>query len=1056
MAKQDSKTQAPPPHPPEVLVVEASAGAGKTFELASRYLRLLLDPSLQAREIPLKNILAITFTNKACLEMKARILLFLKQLALDQFREEKDKENLLSKICVPAEHACEKAYLAMDEIIRRYNYFQVQTIDSFINAILSGCAFKLDLSSDFRIKNDLREYLAYSFDELIEQANEDPAVKAQFHRFLQHYLHLENRRSWFPKNDIIEIMGLLLGSRNSYGLPFAKFGKSIEQIRALRSHIRDMMLELIQDFPEGANGTSWGKFKKDFSDAVEAGAIDDYFNPFSKAQFPAKKDARIPGRANDLWKEIKNSIGQLYEWEAFTRYDPYIDIFQGVEKNFTRACRDDDVMFLAELNAKARDLFIFGSISVPELYYRLATQFRHFLIDEFQDTSVLQWQNVFPMVEEALATGGSLFYVGDKKQAIFRWRGGEVTLMEYLKRQLAAFNVKPRPLTSNFRSQKEIVEFNNAVFSPDNIRSMLGRAGELKSSFAKLGDGDIDEICAIFSNSHQTYKEKYSRGYVEVNSVDIADNEAARDYVRNEMYRRIAELTTRFRPADIAILCRSNDEVERVTSWLLEEKLPVESEKTLNIRENSLVKEIIAFLTFLNSPIDDLAFATFIMGDIFTHASGISNDRIRDFLFSVGSGSRHAARPYLYRTFRNAFPAAWERHVEGFFKTAGFVPLYELVITFLMKFSVLEHFPNAQGFVMKFLEVIKEQEEDNQNIARFLDYFADELPENLFVHVASSDSIRVLTIHKSKGLEFPVVIIPFFEINIRIGAGSDKRSGFVVDAHDEHLGLISLKQDYGKFSSCLAERYRMEYKKALIDELNNLYVASTRPRLELYIFVPARAGRELNIAGVLVPEDKRICGTAGPYPPQKDKQRPDTIRLGISQYKDWIGFLKDEFDDLSSVRDHDRMMRGTVLHAALAGVGNCAGCDPRMAVMHAIDRVRLQFPFFKEWVSAEQTLVRLVESEAARGFFIVPGGDVFTEREMVDTAGNTRRTDRLIVTARQVVIVDYKSSRAAGSFSADQIRSYAAILRSIYPGRQVRGVLVYLDDLSVEEVICSG
>lgn len=1037
-------------------VVEASAGSGKTYELASRYLRLLFDPSLQAGDIPLKNILAITFTNKACLEMKERILQFLKQLALDQFDEEKDKTTLLSKLEVPGDYASERAFHVMDGIIRRYNYFQVQTIDSFINAILSGCAFKLDLSSDFRIKNDYREYLAYSFDELIEQAHGAADVKEQFHRFLQNYLHIENRRSWFPKDDIIEIMGLLMASRNSYGLKFQKYGKGLQEIRSLRSSIREMMLDILRQFPDGANMVTWGKFKKDFNDAVDISAIDEFFNPFSKDTFPARRGARIPGRINELWGRVKDSIIELYEWEAHSRYDPYIGIFEGVEENFRRVCREDDVMFLAELNARARDLFIFGSISVPELYYRLATQFRHFLIDEFQDTSILQWKNIYPMVEEALATGGSLFYVGDKKQAIFRWRGGEVTLMEYLKKQLAAFNVRSRPLTRNFRSQKEVVEFNNAVFSPENIRAMLGKAQERSAGVAGLRESDIDEICGIFMHSRQSHKEKYDKGYVEVRPVDITDSDAAREYVKAEVCNRIRELTQRFRPQDIALLCRSNDDVEQVTSWLLEQKMPVESEKTLNIRENPFIKEIIAFLTFLNSPIDDLAFATFVMGEIFTGASGISGERVRDFLFSVGSGTRHTDRPYLYRTFKNAFPSAWENYIEGFFKTVGFVPLYELVITFLMDFRVQERFPHAQGFIMKFLEVIKEQEEDNQNIARFLEYFRNELPENLFVHVSSSGSIRVLTIHKSKGLEFPVVIIPFFEVNVRIGAGVNTRSSFVVDAREERLSLVSLKQDYAKFSPRLAERLRMEYKRSLIDELNNLYVASTRARLELYIYVPTRSGREFNIASVLVPENKRVCGSTGPYPSRPQKHKPDTIQLEVSQYRDWIGFLQDEFEGLSSIRDRGRVVRGTVVHYALSCIGNCAGLDTRRAVVDALDRARVRFPHIREWNDVGDILHRLIGLPQARDFFIVADGEVFTEREMVDRSGNTRRADRLIVREREVVIVDYKTSRSSDGAQADQIRAYAACIRSIYPGRPIRGFLVYFDDIRVEEVICSG
>jgi ATP-dependent exoDNAse (exonuclease V) beta subunit len=969
---------------------------------------------------------------------------------LDAFDDQKDKQAILSKTGVDEADVSRKAFLVMEEIIRHYNYFQVQTIDSFINAILSGCAFKLELSSDFRIKNDPREYLSASFDELIDSANRDPEIKEQFHAFLRNYLYLENRKSWFPKNDILEIMDILMSNRNSRGLALRKFKKELSDIKAKRQSIKKAMLKLHDDLPEGASGTYWRKFEDDFNDAVELNSIDDFFNPFSKSGFPAKKDAKIPAKQTDLWQGIKDQIKELYEWEAFSRFDPYIDIFLGVEENFKKACRRDDIMFLAQLNARAQELFTFGSISVPELYYRLATQLSHFLIDEFQDTSVLQWKNIFPMAEEALATGGSLFYVGDKKQAIFRWRGGEVELMNYLKIQLAAFNVHSEPLSRNFRSQKEIVLFNNAVFSPENIRRALCEVRSHKKSFIDLREEDVEEICQIFANSNQTFKEKYTKGYVQVNPVDIDDPDEKEDFIKDEVFSRVDSLLKRFAPGDIAILCRSNEDVEKVTAWLIERKFPVESEKTLNIRENSLIKELISLLTFLDSPIDDLAFATFIMGEIFTKASGISNEKIRRFLFKAGSGARHRAKPYLYRSFRNEFPQAWEGFIEEFFKTVGFVPLYELVITVCRKFEVLDRFPQSVGFVMKFLEVVKEQEEDNQSIGRFLEYFADELAENLFVHTASSDSIRVMTVHKAKGLEFPVVIIPFFEINIRIGSGTGSKASFVIDAKNEYLSLTSLKQDYIKFSPDLESRYRKEYTKTLIDELNNLYVAATRAKYELYIFVSDKLSREFNIASLLIPQDKRVCGCASPYE-QKNEKKQDEIILAASKYRDWIGFLKDEFEGIS-VAAGERVLAGNVLHSALSGIGNLAREDAKKSVLRSMDTAKRQYPFYKDWEHAQKLLEELIEHKKAKDFFNVPDGEVFCEKEMVDSLGNAKRADRLIVKDEEVIIIDYKSSRLQGDSHQEQLRDYAKILGSIYSKKAVKKFLVYLDDMAVEEV----
>ncbi len=184
---------------PQVCVVEASAGSGKTFELAKRYLQLLINPGLKIQEIPLRNILAITFSNKATIEMKQRILDFLKKIALDQFSSQEEKQEIFSGLGVEELLARKKAFLILDELFRNYNFFQVQTIDSFINAILSACAFRLDLSANFRIKTDALDYLAYGLDILIDRAATDKKVAKAFADFLKQYLSLENKTGWFPK-----------------------------------------------------------------------------------------------------------------------------------------------------------------------------------------------------------------------------------------------------------------------------------------------------------------------------------------------------------------------------------------------------------------------------------------------------------------------------------------------------------------------------------------------------------------------------------------------------------------------------------------------------------------------------------------------------------------------------------------------------------------------------------------------------------------------------------------------------------------------------------------
>jgi ATP-dependent exoDNAse (exonuclease V) beta subunit len=598
------------------------------------------------------------------------------------------------------------------------------------------------------------------------------------------------------------------------------------------------------------------------------------------------------------------------------------------------------------------------------------------------------------------------------------------------------------------------------VFSRENIAGMLSKAGEGKKNAVILEEEDIGEIAGVFSGSKQEYTPGHTSGFVSVREIDIDNRQDARDFIKEAALNLVSSLSSRFRYQDIAFLCRTNSEVELVTSWLLERHLPVESEKTLNIREHYLVKEIVSFLRFLNSPIDDLSFATFVMGEIFTSASGLPVESIREFLFQAHAGRDKEQGSYLYRAFRAKFPGIWDSYVEEFFKTVGFVPLYELAVTIIRTYGVLDRFAPAQGFIMKFLEVIKEQEDDYQNIDSFLEFFENELSESLYVHVSASDSINVVTIHKAKGLEFPAVIVPFFEMNIRVGGGQNRSRAFVVDSAKDDLRLINLKKnEYTGFSPALEARYRQEYKKALVDEFNSLYVACTRARDELYIYVPKKSGRSVNIAAGLIPDGPKEFGSISDgkyqYMERGCDLSPGTI--GIPRYRDWIEFLKDEFISLKQVKERALIVRGEVMHAVLAEIEDISSGNIKEIVASACERAAFRYPLFSEWPAVVTAVKRLLESDQAKEIFAVPGADVYREKGLVDARGNARRVDRIVIRGGDMLIVDYKSSRPADSAEyRGQVQGYAAILRQIYPAVKIRGILLYLDDLSIEEVDCTG
>jgi len=1030
----------------QIHILEASAGSGKTFALARQYIQILLKDPKKLNEIPLRHILAITFTNKAAFEMKERILEFLKKTALDKFPPAEQKE-ILGSLSEGGDFVRQKAHLAMDHLMRNYNFFQVQTIDSFINALLSGCAFKIDLSAKFKIMRNSADYLNYSLDELIDKAREDKNILKIFEEFLIQYLLIENKTSWFPKKDILGLIHSLFVSVNMYGGEFVKLKTGKNSLFASKKQIIDEMRALNEVLPEGTHGGFANSLDKFIDENSQSFNIDKLSNYFQREDFPVNKGHAVPPKTQRLWEDIRREIRELCELEAFSLFHCYIDIYKLIMDDFKRLSAQDDILFLEELNRKARALFDEEGLTVAELYYRLASRFKYYLIDEFQDTSILQWKNLSLMIEEALSTGGSLFYVGDRKQAIYRFRGGEVSLFEEIQRQFSAFEVHHATLLKNFRSQKEIVKFNNGIFSKDNLRRFMSAQTESKSDISLSAD-DVAEVLDVFKDSQQQYRKEYAAGYVNVECIDGEDKEQRMVLTKERLLLTIAELKTRLALKDIAILTRDNQEVADVTGWLLGAGISVESDRTLNVRENPLIKEIISLLRFLNSPVDNLSFASFIIGDIFARATGLKTAVMHDFLFRMRAKSRAEKDIHYYKEFREEFKDVWQEYFEEFFKAIGFYPLYELVISIFSKFQITERFLSYQGFLMRFLELIKTKEEEEFNdVGGFLEYFKDAEESDLYVHATQADSVQVLTIHKSKGLEFPVVIVPFLGMDIQIGKS---QGSYIVSAEEGELKLLRLKKAYNHFSPTLENIYRQEYKRAFIDELNNVYVALTRAKEELYVYVPDKINRSSNLVRVLIPEAQPQRGQKKPR--QKSKPSEPVVAIAPAHYQDWIAALKDEFLDESEIKNRSVLRQGEIVHFMLSLIGNIADKDLTKLIEHAVTLVKQRFPDCEDLSQYSDIVKMVLSAKTLSQFFNLKAGEVYTEKEVVDSRGLTKRIDRLIVIEKEVWIVDYKSSQDDIQKHEEQVAEYMKLLKSIYPGKVIKGFLIYLDELKVREV----
>ena len=1037
---------------PEVRVVEASAGSGKTSALSKRYVQLLLFTA-QRTPLALKNILAITFTNKAAGEMKSRILDTLKGLALGTLPSVQAQAILTPLDLKPAEVAKLAAGL-MEDIIRHYHFFQVQTIDSFMNALLAGCAFKIHLSARFKIERNSEDYLQLSLDELIDQANIQPKVKVLFETFVHQYLFLENRGSWFPKQDLLAVLCALFNQYNTYQKPFVRFPLSGTSIIEDKKDFLKLAAQLKDILPLGMDKRFAGSLENFLRKHPQGFDMDDVSLYFARPSPPLKAGLVLPGEVDRLWQKMRRLLHNICLQEAYGVFNPYVDLFEAVMVNLGRLQTKEDVLFLQQLNKKTRELFDDELMTVEELYYRLATRFQHYLMDEFQDTSQAQWQNLQLMVEEALSSGGTLFYVGDKKQAIYSFRGGHSSLFDELQQAFAHYNVVHETLSYNFRSHKAIVEFNNRIFSVEHLRSFMMAVqaqDNWKDKEICFGPQDWQWLEGVFGSAQQIASPQRNDGAVRVELIAGRKKAERMETTRQKVLAAVKNARQRFGYGDIAILTRNNAQVQRVTGWLVQEGIHAQSERTSDVKNHPVIQELVSFLMFLQTPVDNTAFAAFLLGQVFPKTSGLSSQELQDFLFTCRI-QRTKEETSFYALFRQAYPQVWRKYFEEFFNQAGVYPLYELAVSACSRLQVIEFFPDAQGFVMHFLELIKRREEEGCDTETFLQYFEALQDEGRFVPMPPQDAVKVLTVHKAKGLEFPVVIIPFLEMAVRTGT-SDKSGGpsFICDppqSGEEGLHLLRLKESYTCFCEPLRERYCREYKGAFFAELNNVYVALTRAICEMHIFIPERASSSVNLVPLLVPPPMFSAGEFSS--PAAVSTVVNARFLSPTQHQEWIKQLTEEFLFESVVQAQARR-RGEVLHFCLSKLSNLTGADVQQAIDAAIGLAQPQFEPGHDWPLQQRQLQALMAHSSWQKFFhLPPEAKVFCELELVNHFGDTRRIDRLVVFPQEAWVIDFKTSRLDETGHQVQIDEYIALVKKFYPRHKVTGVLLYTDDIAHE------
>lgn len=1017
-------------HFPNFSVLKASAGSGKTHALTERFVQFLLSEKIPHNG--LRNILAITFSNNAARQMKERILSWLKSVSLD---EPEAVSELAGLVSLDKQRMIDKAGSLIDDILRNYSDFQVKTIDSFMTAVFKASAIDFGYSPEFDILLNNDSMMGYAFDLFLRDVRAGSREAMLLERIVTDMLKRKRADSaflWDPSAEMLEGIKKIYGKISSIGkkpliedFP-VEMSKLEERIRSVAEGIEDIITGSgLQKRANSSYLTILPRIRDGrIADLIGKGTANPPVNKPKTEQSPQAESYR---RILDMWAEFRSLLNSYTSFYVRSCYAPYLRVYEDFRKTVDAIKRSQGKVFIEDINWRLAE-YLDGEI-VPDVYFRIGEKIFHFLIDEFQDTSPIQWRNLAPLIENSLSQDGSAFVVGDTKQAIYGFRNADYTIMKTFERRNPFPSAKHdvRELTVNYRSLQKILEFNEKVFK---------RTVADKDQYRLAG-----ERSGLTDYVQKPKAGEQASGYAEVSILEKRDEEPPE---RRKIQDLVLELRGRgYDYRDIAILTQRNEDAVRVSSWLNEKEIPFISYSSLDIRRRKATGEVVSLLYFLDSPTDDHSLATFIMGEIFSrtlaqHDPPINRQAMRDFIFAYRDASP------LYKPFQKEFGPLWEEYFSVLFKAVGYLPLYDLVTEIFSAFKVFDVLADEEATLVKILEVVKDFEGEGYNSLRDFLEFADSdkagdrawdmsVPKGI-------DAVQVMTTHKAKGLGFPVVIALLYE---------EKSRGFdyIVQEDGDRVRLLRITRDSASCYPDFEGLYELESMKERVNRLNALYVGFTRPEEELYV-IGVKGNRDV-CPFDLLPADEYIPAAK---PMRSLKDVTDTKeRFPICHRHTRIEF-RAAYDSMINLEER---RRGELIHRILSFV-EYVGTDLEGEVSAIIEKVKEE-NVFDEHIDRGigDSIIGLLRKDEILGYFQDrPGRMVRNEQEFADPDGNLFRMDRVIIDMEKITVLDYKTGNdnASEEKYEAQMKNYTKILGEIYPGVKIDGMLAYVDRREVRKI----
>ncbi|MBL1222189.1 UvrD-helicase domain-containing protein [Chryseobacterium sp. L7] len=1040
-------------------VINASAGSGKTYALVQRLLMICLRYPNQQQSI--RNILALTFTNKAANEMKERILSWLGNFSADNFAENSDLKNIQKafeadglKITIDELHIRSKKLL--DYVLHNYSTLNIGTIDRFNSRLVRSFSYELGLAKNFNLEIEAEPFLIEAVDKMLDQIGENESISNSFMDYVDYSLE-NNERINLNKNlydsakeFVKDIHYEHLKSNKSfddtnYEQIKNTLRKEIVQNKKQSAELAVQSIELfrsrnieIEDFAQGKNGIG-GFFTKvqdfyhqkrpgfPFPTTLEESVVNNYRKGAS-----SKSKSKEPDIFEILDQLLDNRMRLILLYIETQKKEKILSallplkVNKDIQDELKKIEEENDLVLLSKFNILINE----NLKNEPSafIYEKVGSQFQHYFFDEFQDTSELQWQNFVPLRDHSVSTENTSFtLVGDPKQSIYRFRGGESKLMLDIinKKEFSPKEADLLVLKDNWRSAKNIVQFNNELYRYHSEDLM-------------------EEHRNIFGEDAEQNPKSQIEGRVKVSLIENLTNEDFYNDTSEKMRKDIQEsLDNGFKFSDITILCRGNFDIFSYSQKLGNLKVKYRGEETniktisdkgLTLELSNTLKSVIEFLRWEINPKNQ---PNLIM--MMYYLNTLGRIHMADFTLEMNEILEIETHEEILQFIQNKYSLKLKQDNFPRFNLYNFVEYY------INEFAVEN---KETDFLLNFLEMLFNFTQNaGASTKEFLKYWDEEASGYTIQASENIDAVQIMTIHKSKGLEFPIVFIPMMNKN-----RDSEFTNWFDTSNNDALKSVNINQ-FSKNLEVYDEEIEFFNKKNayknLIDRLCLQYVATTRPVEQLFFYLQKanKTSNNLELLEFFNGKNTEGADEFDLYEVRLEMLRKHSKdKTSLFKTKD-IQNLKNINENRSSIKiatpsknyqvRNEKVRIGLFVHELLSKI-NTEKDTAKVLESYVLDgQITLD-----EKNEIEETLIQIIRKYSE---FFDEKWEVINEKDiMISERGQSHivRPDRLLKSEEGYMIVDFKTGEQKEK-DERQIERYKNILEGL--GKKVlKTQLIYL------------